>query len=79
MDHHHIDPHANFTDAECALIIAVFKRMQERGCVPVVLYALNSSGMPCAIFNNAFNQDEADLVGTRIGESLMEIAPTPDS
>jgi hypothetical protein len=75
VDHFHIDPHHNFTDAEYALVGALFKRLIDRGVAPIVLFALNDDGRPCAMFNGAFSQADADEIGNRITDALEAVHP----
>jgi len=38
-----------------------------------VLFALNREGRPCAMFNGAFSQRDADAIGARITEALEQV------
>lgn len=74
MDHYHIDPTHNFTDAEYAIVASLFKRLIDRDVAPIVVFALNRDGRPCAIFNGAFSPADADNIGAAISDCLEVVA-----
>lgn len=60
MDHHHLDPYGNFTDAEFMLMSTVFKRLIARTCYPIMMLVINGDGLPFGLYHPGFNPPECD-------------------
>lgn len=69
----HADPNGNFTDLEVATCQLLFDMLMTRECAPVVMFALNDSGIPCAMFNPEFSAADADSIAALIISQLEVI------
>lgn len=73
MDSKYVDPHGNFSRGQVEAISMVFAHCTMRDMVPIVFFALSANGDPCAIFNGAFTQADADSIGQLIVSQLEVI------
>lgn len=70
MDSRHVDPNKHFSPGQVAAIQMIFADCYRRDMAPIVFFALTSDGVPCAIFNGAFSQADADSIGQLVVSQL---------
>jgi hypothetical protein len=73
VDSTYVDPHGNFSRGQVAAIQMVFTDCIRRDMAPIVFFAIAPNGVPCAIFNGAFSQADADSIGEMILSQLEVI------
>ena len=73
MEPRYVDELGSFTEGEAMMGLGLFTSLAERGLAPICIFALNREAVPCAMFNAAFSQADADSMGDVIVQQLEVI------